>query len=197
MDTASHVVATVDLASLEATPAQDISRYQGYRLESSLGSVIAASGARAADVRTLHARPVAIRELEWRAPFIDAGTALADPAREIVFTFYNDALYQIIVSYDRQRTEGLTNSDIIASVSSVYGMPASTSGGTQTSPPPEALPDSVVLARWENSASMLTLVRRAYAPEFQLILTSTPLITRARTAIATASVWMWSSHHTA
>jgi hypothetical protein len=86
--------------------AQDMSRYRAYVLESSLDSVVAASGARAADAKTLHERPATIQELEWRAPYVDSRNMLADPVREISFTFYNDALYQVIVHYDRDRTDG-------------------------------------------------------------------------------------------
>jgi hypothetical protein len=106
--------------------AQDVSRYRAYALESSLDSVVAASGARAADAKTLHERPATIQELEWRAPYVDSRNTLADPVREITFTFYNDALYQVIVNYDRDRTEGLANGDIVESLSAVYGAPTLT-----------------------------------------------------------------------
>ena len=126
------------------------------------------------------------QELEWRAPYVGSGSELADPVREIAFTFYNDALYQIVVSYDHDRTEGLTNKDIIESLSAAYGVPLLRSAGTRTSRPAAALPDAIVLAQWENAASSLTLLRSAYAPDFQLILISKPLSTRARSAIREA-----------
>ena len=166
--------------------AQDMSRYRAYVLESSLDSVVAASGARAADAKTLHERPATIQQLEWRAPYVDSRNTLADPVREISFTFYNDALYQVVVNYDRDRTEGLTNSDIVESVSTAYGVPTLASGRTRTNPPAEAFPDSIVLARWENAESLVTLVRGSYTPEFQLILVSKPLGTRARGAVREA-----------
>lgn len=166
--------------------AQDMSRYRAYVLESSLDSVIAASGARAADPKTLHERPATIQQLEWRAPYVDSRNTLADPVREISFTFYNDALYQVIVNYDPDRTEGLTNSDIVESLSTAYGVPTLASARTRTSPPADAFPESIVLARWENAESLLTLVRRSYTPEFQLILVSKPLSTRARSAVREA-----------
>jgi hypothetical protein len=187
MNSARSLIIAVGLILLcgQVTSAQDMSRYRVYVLESSLDSVVAASGARAADAKTLHVRPATIQDLEWRAPYVGSGTTLADPVREIVFTFYNDALYQVVVTYDRDRTEGLTNRDIIESISAVYGMPGLASARSWASRPPEALPDSIVLARWENAESMLTLVR-AYGPEFQLILMSKPLSTRARSAIKEA-----------
>ena len=166
--------------------AQDMSRYRAYVLESSLDSVAAASGARTADAKTLHERPATIQQLEWHAPYVDSRNTLADPVREISFTFYNDALYQVIVNYDRDRTDGLTNSDIVESLSTAYGVPTLASARTRTSPPAEAFPDSIVLARWENAESLLTLVRGSYAPEFQLILVSKLLSTRARSAVREA-----------
>jgi hypothetical protein len=166
--------------------AQDVSRYRAYVLESSLESVVAASGARAVDAKTLHERPATIQAMEWRAPYVDSRNAPADPVREISFTFYNDALYQVIVNYDRDRTEGLVNSDIVESLSAVYGAPTLASARTRTSPPVEAFPESIVVAQWESADSLLTLVRGSYTPEFQLILVSKSLSARARTAVREA-----------
>ena len=166
--------------------AQDVSRYRAYVLDSSLDSVVAASGARSADAKTLHERPATIQQLEWRTPYVDSRNTLADPVREITFAFYNDALYQVIVDYDRDRTAGLTNADIIDSVSTAYGVPTIASASARMSPPAEASPDSIVLARWESAESLLMLVRGSYTPEFQLILVSKSLSARARTAIREA-----------
>ena len=166
--------------------AQDVSRYRAYALESSLDSVVAASGARATDTKTLHERPATIQQLDWRAPYVDSRNTLADPVRGISFTFYDDALYQVIVNYDHDRTEGLTNSDIVESLSTTYGVPTVASARARTSPPAEAFPDSIVLARWENAESLLTLLRGSYSPEFQLVLVSKPLSARARNAVREA-----------
>jgi hypothetical protein len=51
--------------------------------------------------------------------------------RGAIFAFYNDALYQAVVSYDRDRTEGLSNSDIIGSLTAVYGEPVPRSTRTR------------------------------------------------------------------
>jgi hypothetical protein len=180
------VIAVGLILSGQLAFAQDMSRYRAYVLESSLDSVIAASGARAADAKTLHERPATIQTLEWRAPYVDSRNTQADPVRNVTFTFYNDALYQVTVNYDRDRTEGLTNSDIVASLSTAYGAPLLPSARTRTSPPVEGFADSIVVARWENAGSLLTLVRGSYTPEFQLILVSKSLSARARTAVREA-----------
>ena len=153
------VIAVSLILSGQMASAQDMSRYRVYALESSLDAVIAASGARGADAKTLHQRPANIQELQWRAPFVSSGDTLADPVREIAFTFYNDALYQVVVNYDRDRTEGLTNKDILDALSATYGVPALASARTRTSPPAEAFPDGIVLARWETAESLVTLIR--------------------------------------
>lgn len=165
-----------------AQDAQDVSRYRDYVLESSLASVVGASGARMEDAKTIHARPAKIQELVWRAPYVGAGSERPDPVRQIAFTFYNDALYQIIVSYDGVRTDGLTNADVVETLSAAYGSPRLSSAKTPLVPPAAADADSIVLAQWETAAASLSLVRDAYMPAFQLILISKPLSLRARTA---------------
>lgn len=171
----------------QAVSAQELSRYRAYVLESSVEAVAAASGARANDARTLHERPAKIQELEWRAPYASPGSEDADPVREVAFTFLNDALYQVVVTYNRDRTEGLTNDDIIASLSESYGAPVLKKAISRYGLPSAALLDTLVLAQWDDVASSLTLLRDTYSPEFQLILVSKPLSARARSAIREAT----------
>ena len=183
MNSARVLFITVFLAlSWQLASAQDLTRYRAYVLESSLESVSAASGARVADAKTLHERPAKIQELEWRAPYA-SGREPADPVRGAVFAFCDDALYQVVVTYDRDRTDGLTNTDIVESLTAVYGEPVLKSARSR---PPAASADSVVLAQWDSPASSLTLLRGAYSDEFQLVLVSKALSTRARSAIREA-----------
>jgi hypothetical protein len=167
--------------------AQDVSSYRGYVLESTLESVVTTSGARATDAKTLHERPAKIQELEWRAPYVSSGSVLADPVRGIVFTFLDDALYQVVVSYDHGRTVGLTNNDIIGTLTAAYGPPLITSAKRPPTRPAAAHPDTIALAQWETAQASLTLVRGIYTPEFQLILLSKPLSLRARNATREAT----------
>jgi len=163
-----------------STSAQGVSRYRAYVLENSLECVIAESGSRAADVKTVHERPAKIQELEWRARYVSSEREPADPVRDIAFAFYNETLYQIVVSYGRDRTEGLTSNDIVESITATYGAPLARSARIR---PAAALLESVVIAQWDNDASSVTLLRDAYAPEFQLILISKAFSVRARDAI--------------
>jgi hypothetical protein len=90
-----------------------------------------------------------------------------------------------VVSYDRDRTDGLTNGDIIESLTAVYGEPVLRSARTR--PPP--LPDTVVVAQWDSKDPSLTLLRSAYSAEFQLVLMSKALSTRARNAPGKQGGW--------
>ena len=174
------LVAAVLVCSAQPGWTQDLFRYRAYALESSLESVVAMSGVRAADTKSLYQRPAKIQELEWRAPYVSTSDPMADPVRGAVFTFFNDALYQIVVKYDRDRTDGLTNTDIIESLTAVYGQPVARSPKNTAG---IALPDTTLLALWENPGSSLALVRGMYSPDFQLVFTSKALSLRARDAI--------------
>ena len=83
---AAALAALVSLVSAPPLGAQELTRYRDYALGSSLASVVAVSGARATDVRTLHERPAMIQELAWRAPYVRTGAALADPKRRCLVT---------------------------------------------------------------------------------------------------------------
>jgi hypothetical protein len=177
------VIAAVVAFASQSGSAQDLSRYRGYVLESSLESVVVASGARTPEIKTLHQRPAKIQELQWRTPYASSGAALADPVRGIVFSFCDDALYQVTVNYERDRTNGLTNSEIIESLTGLYGEPVLR---TARNRPAAALPDAIVVAQWDGPASSQSLLRDAYSMEFQLVLVSKALSTRARNAIREA-----------
>ena len=177
-------VAVVLVISSQLVSAQDLSRYRGYALGSSLDAIITATGARATDTKVVHERPALIQELEWRTPYSRSETELADPVRMILFSFCDDALYQVLVSYDSTRTDGLSNGDIIDSLTTTYGAPLL---GSVRNRPLDAPSDAVVLAQWDRDGSSMTLLRGVYSSEFQLMLTSKLLGTRARGAIREAA----------
>ena len=186
MNRAHGFVVAVILLSGQTVFAQDLSRYRDYVLESSVDTVAASSGLRATEAKTLHERPAMIQELQWRAPYVNPATTAADPVRDVAFAFFNDALYQVVVTYNRDRTAGLTNDDIIQSLSASYGAPVLKSAIARTGLPAGALLDNTVLAQWNTAVSSLTLLRDTYSPEFQLILSSKPLTARAQSAIREA-----------
>jgi hypothetical protein len=181
------VASVLVLLSVETLVAQTPFRYREYALGSSVASVIKISKTRNDSVRTLHERPALMQELEWRAPYVSMGTELADPVRDILFSFYDDQLYQVAVTYDGDRMEGLTNADVIESLSSAYGVPLLRHSNVgRTAVPADTAAESTVVAQWEDAASVVTLTRGTYSPQVRLVLSSKTLSPLARAAIKEA-----------
>jgi hypothetical protein len=179
-------IASVVVFSTHPVTAQELSRYRGYALESTVAAVVSTSEARDTDVKLLHERPAKIEQLEWRAPYVLSGSAAADPVHDVTFSFYNGALYQLVVTYERQRTEGLTNDDLVDAISATYGIPPLRTAGGRSVVTPVISPDTAVVARWEDPSALLTLVRSSDQRQYQLILSSKTLTSNARTAITEA-----------
>jgi hypothetical protein len=175
------------MAAAASASAQDLSRYREYALGMSVASIVTSSGGRDAEVRTIHVRPARIQTFLWRTSYMRPPGAPADPVRDLQFSFFNDQLYRAVVTYDRARTEGLTNDDVIAAMEATYGEP----GRLSPAPPGDGgradVPSgAIVLAQWEDAASRVVLTRDASMPVFQLILTSKATSEQARVAIAEA-----------
>jgi len=88
--------------------------------------------------------------------------------QEVVFSFYDGALFRIAVNYDRYGTEGLTVDDLVEVVSATYGIaekptdPAKTSQGRYGD-------QEETVARWQDSQYCFDLIRSSYGPSFRLI----------------------------
>jgi hypothetical protein len=162
-------------------------QYRGYALESSVAAVLDVTRTRNTDPKTLHQRPASIQEVVWRAPYMGLGGERADPVHEIVFNFYDDQLYQIVVTYDRGRMAGLTNDDVVHSLSATYGVPLLQDARTgRNAIPVDVGTDMAVVAQWDDARSLVTLLRSTPSPQFQLVLVSKPLNSLARAAITEA-----------
>jgi hypothetical protein len=182
------VVAVAGFLNTYPTAAEDQFQYREYALRSSLAAVAHTSGANAADAKTLHERPAKIQELGWRAPYSASDAVGVDPVRDILLAFYDDQLYRVVVTYERTRIEGLTDADLIESLSTVYGAPllATRKAAGAASSGVDVPPDMILVARWEKGDSSVMLIRAMFSPGLQLILTSHALNARARLAIAQA-----------
>jgi hypothetical protein len=172
--------------------AQDLSRYREFRLGSTLASVekTSAPAAADADVKMIHQQPAGIQEFRWRPPQRYGDRMLpTEPVREVIFTFYNNQLFQIAVDYDRDRTEGLTDADLIESISRRYGIPVrkSTSVRSEARPAFAAANRDAVVARWSDADASLTLVRGTYPASLRLIVALKTLDARTQNAAAEAA----------
>lgn len=175
------------LSGVVLASAADQLQYREYALGATLAAVADASGTPVTEAKTLHERPARVQELRWRAPYVAADAVGADPVRDMVFTFCDDQLYQVVVTYERTRVEGLTDNDVIESLSTLYGPPAPPRRKPRSGPyDADDSTDSVTVARWEGTDSSLVLLRGTFSQGLQLRLTSNAMAARARTVIASA-----------
>jgi hypothetical protein len=102
------------------TYSQDLSRYREFQLGTNLPMVAKQIRVKPSEAKAIHERPAVIQELEWRNPLTDSSQR-SDSVGNILFRFYNGELYRLVVTYDRERTEGMTAEDIVEAVSAKYG----------------------------------------------------------------------------
>jgi hypothetical protein len=167
--------------------AQSGPRYRDFQLGGDLASVSAMAGVAVSEAKTIHQRPALIQELQWRLPYALTGPAAPsrDPVQQIVFSFYSDQLFKLVIDYDRDRTEGMTDADMIDAISSEYGaMSKMPPKSVATSP--VATDSGIRVARWGGTDYAVDLYRPSYASGFRMIVTSVRLETLARTAEAQA-----------
>ncbi len=171
--------------STSAVGSQDRSRYRDFKLGADLASVSVLAGVAASEAKTLHQRPALLQELPWRpAYFVEGSIARSnDPVQQMVFSFYNDQLFRMVIDYDRQRTNGMTDADMIAALSQSYGpsMKAGTKKATGVLSRIET-DSGTILARWEDADYAVGLYRSSYASGFRLVVTSPRLDALAQAA---------------
>ena len=189
MISARSLVIAISWAVL-STPliyAQDLSQYRKLQFGMNLLSAAQQTGMKPSEARTIHQRPALIQELEWRPQHVVGDPSLkTDPVRELLLSFYSDELFRIVVTYDRYRTEGLTDEDMIEALSAKYG--------TATRPTAKTISFSSsvvynnkenVIACWEDEQYSFNLFR-SYSQTFGIVVFSKRLDALAREAVVEA-----------
>lgn len=185
--TFSRVVLTKPAPTV-LTHAQDLSKYREFQFGMDLVAVAKVTGMKPSEARTIHERPAVIQELEWRPQLFLGGPSLqTDPVQEVLFSFYDGELFRIVVSYDRDRTEGLTNDEMIEAISARYGTATRPAAKTIRFSSSSVYNDSAkVIALWENSQYSLNLFQSSYQPTLGLVGFSKRLDVLAGASIAEA-----------
>jgi hypothetical protein len=188
-----NVAISVFGAAITAAPtySQDLSRYREFQLGTNLLMVSKQIRVKPSEAKVIHERPAMIQELEWRAPFTGSSPR-ADSVGNILFRFYNGELYNLVVTYDRERTEGLTAEDIVEAVSSKYGTANRPTAEIVLSAThlfadgEKMISDRIetVIARWEDSQYSFNLFQFSSEATFGLVVYSKRLNDLARAAIA-------------
>jgi len=164
--------------------AQDYSSYRGFSLGASLTKILKQTDQKLADVTITHGGPAMFQEVTWWPPNIPGPAYQADSVEQILFSFYNGALYKMSVTYDRTSTEGLTAGDMVKSVSAKYGP------STMLAPPadPASLDKydakGTLVATWEDAQYSFNLVHSAFTERFGLVLYSKRVNAEAELAFA-------------
>jgi len=169
--------------------AQGHAQYRDFRLGGDLASVATLAGVAASDAKVIHERPAVMKELSWRPSYWISGSSKpqTDPVQQIIFSFYNDQLFRLVIEYDRRRTDGMTDGDMIQAISVAYGPQMTAKLGTTTAAVSQIEAESgTPLARWGDSEYSVVLYRSAYVSAFRLVVTSPKLDALARTAAAQA-----------
>src|SRR5580765_8182516 len=150
MNARTIVAVVCGIAALGSTvSAQDLSRYRNFEAGSSLATVAATASVAASEAKTLYRRPAVIQDLEWRpSHWTGASSAPSnDPVEQVVFSFYDDRLFRVVVDYGREQTQGMTPADLIAAVSEVYGAATARPANVRVASRVEAM-SGTRLARW-------------------------------------------------
>ena len=177
------------ILSITALHGQDRPHYRSFILGSGLSSVSAQVNGSAADATIVHKRPALIQHLLWRQPYFVASSneTQTDPVEQIAFSFYNDQLFRLVIEYDRQRTKGMTDADMIRALSDAYGPAVKPkSRTTQAFASRIDVDAGTPISSWGTDAFSVVLFRASFGEGFQVVVTSPALDALARTADAEA-----------
>ena len=164
---------------------QGLAQYRNFELKSDLAAISTLVGVPASEAKLIHQRPALMQELEWRPSRWIAGTsdASTDPVEHMIFSFYNNQLFRIVVDYGYDRTEGMTDADMTDAITSVYGTPVKRTGAAVRIPNRVEVESGSLVARWGDTSHGVVLYRNsAYRRTFRLIVTDPTLDDLSRKA---------------
>jgi hypothetical protein len=147
------------LLSTPQIHAQDLSRYRNFSFGMTVADLSKQIDQKPVNAAVLHEHPALIQELTWWPPQPYSGLRPAEPVQQILFSFYNGALYRMLVTYDGYATKGLNDEDMIRVVSAKYGLatrPVAAVVSFPTNPTYHAT--DKVIARWEDTQYSLNLI---------------------------------------
>ena len=167
------------LVSVPVISAQDLSRYRTFALGTSLATVSLQVGQDAHQATMIHESPAVIQQVTNWPLDTSRSPAAAEPVSQIVFSFYNGALYKIFVTYDDHATEGLTEDDMVQAISARYGTGIRLYPEISL-PTPDVYPRrDKVIARWSDSENSVSLIRSNTLDSFGLVVLSKRLHAQA------------------
>lgn len=174
----------VILLSTPPIHAQDLSRYRNFSFGMTVADIAKQIDQKPANAAVVHEHPALIEELTWLPPQSYGSSRPAEPVDEVLFSFYNGALYRMLVTYEDAATKGLNEEDMIRVVSAKYGLATRPVAAVVSFPMnPSYKATEKVIARWEDSRYSLNLFR-SYADTFAIVMFSKQLDAQAGASIA-------------
>jgi hypothetical protein len=147
-----------------------LSHYRSITLGDSVQKVADQLKVERSAIRVVHERPALVQQITWRpSRYVSGSTLEPDPLAEMVLTFHVDRLARIAVAYDRERTEGLTNEDLLEVFQGVYGPPMLQSITSLTSASSTA---PQIIGSWRDAESLVLLWRERYPSRVGLTITA-------------------------
>ena len=181
---ASLLLIVVILLSIPQVHAQDLSKYRNFSFGTTVADLSKQIDQKPANAALVHERPALIQELTWWPPQPYSSVRPAEPVDQILFSFYNGALYRMLVTYENSATKGLNDEDMIRVISAKYGLatrPVAALVNFPTNPSYHAT--EKVIARWEDSQYSLNLFRSS-PDTFALVMFTKQLDAQAGISIA-------------
>src|SRR5581483_2292051 len=123
---------------------------------------------------------------EWHRGYTASNETAVDPVQHIAFSFYDDQLFRLVIDYDRDRTEGMTDGDMVEAISTMYGTPMKAARATHAALPRVDEESGARIGEWGNDQYSAVLYRSSYASGFRMVVTSPRLAALARKAEAQA-----------
>jgi hypothetical protein len=183
------IVISCSVLLTSLTHAQDLSRYRDFQFGMNLPTVAKQADLKQSDAKAVHQRPAIIEELEWRPQSFlrTSPQPQGDPVKDVLFSFYNGELFRMVVNYDPDRTQGLTNDDMVGAISATYGTASRPTAKTISFSSAQGYSETEkVMARWEDSQYSFNLFRSSYQPSFGMVVFSKRLDALARLAVVEA-----------
>jgi hypothetical protein len=174
------------LLSAPLLRAQDLSKYRHFTLGMSLTKVLERTGQKTADVKLIHGRPAVVQEVNWWPPSLPGTSYQSDTVEQILFSFYNGELYLMSVTYDQTATKGLTEEDMVKSISAKYGPATIVAVEIDAAKNDAYVMRQKPVASWEDAQYSFNLARSSFTDHLGLIIYSKRVNALADLAIAEA-----------
>jgi hypothetical protein len=164
------LAAIMILISAGMIHAQDLSKYRNFSFGSSVANVSKQADRQPTEAQVIHQQPALIQELTWYPPLPFGPSGAAEPVEKVIFSFYDGALYRMLVIYDSVSTKGLNDEDMVRIVSAKYGVATKPVANVDFPTNPSYNATEKVIARWEDSKDSLNLIRSSGLNTFAIVM---------------------------